>query len=67
MRYNRANRGRGPMAQDTEADSGKTQAKKPYAPPTLVEYGDIAKLTQGNPTGMFADGASGMFMSTSCL
>jgi len=55
------------MAQDTEADSGKTQAKKPYAPPTLVEYGDIAKLTQGNPTGMFADGASGMFMSTSCL
>ena len=55
------------MTQDKNADPGTIQAKKPYAPPTLVEYGDIAKLTQGNPSGMFGDGASGMFMSTSCL
>jgi len=55
------------MTQDTNADPGTTQAKKPSAPLTLVEYGDIAKLTQGNPTGMFPDGSSGMFMSTSCL
>lgn len=55
------------MTQDTNADPEKTQAKKPYAPPILVEYGDIAKLTQGNPSGMFPDGASGMRMSTACL
>ena len=55
------------MTQDKNADPGTTQAKKPYKTPTLVEYGDIAKLTQGNPTGMFGDGSSGMFMSTSCL
>lgn len=55
------------MTQDIPADPGKALSKKPYSTPTLVEYGDIAKLTQGNPTGMFADGASGMFMGTSCL
>ena len=55
------------MTQETEADPEKIQPKKPYTAPTLVEYGDIAKLTQGNPTGMFADGVSGMFMTTSCL
>ncbi len=55
------------MTPETEADPEQTQPKKPYATPTLVEYGDIAKLTQGNPTGMFGDGASGMFMSTACL
>ncbi|MEP6958268.1 MAG: lasso RiPP family leader peptide-containing protein [Nitrospirota bacterium] len=55
------------MVQETDADPETTQSKKPYTTPTLVEYGDIAKLTQGNPTGMFADGVSGMFMATSCL
>jgi hypothetical protein len=55
------------MPQETDTDHEMTQPKKPYTPPTLVEYGDIAKLTQGTPTGMFADGASGMFMTTSCL
>lgn len=55
------------MTHDTNTDPGKTQGKKPYKPPTLVEYGDIAKLTQGNPSGQFPDGVSGMFMSTSCL
>ena len=56
-----------PMIRETEADPEKTPQKKPYTTPTLIEYGDIAKLTQGTPTGMFPDGASGMFMQTSCL
>jgi hypothetical protein len=55
------------MTQETEADPKKIQPKKPYTTPTLVEYGDIAKLTQGNPSGMFPDGSSGMRMTTSCL
>jgi hypothetical protein len=55
------------MTRETEADPEKTQPKKPYTAPTLVEYGDIAKLTQGNPSGTFGDGVSGMFMTTSCL
>ena len=55
------------MTQDTETDQEKAQPKKTYTAPTLVEYGDIAKLTQGNPSGMFPDGASGMFMVTACL
>jgi hypothetical protein len=55
------------MTRETETDPEKTQPKKPYTTPTLVEYGDIAKLTQGQPSGMFPDGASGMFMATACL
>ena len=55
------------MTRETKADLEKTQPKKPYTTPTLVEYGDIAKLTQGNPSGAFPDGQSAMFMSTACL
>ena len=55
------------MTHHTEADAEKGSPKKPYTTPTLVEYGDIAKLTQGRPSGMFGDGQSGMFMSTACL
>ena len=55
------------MTHEIQADAENTQSKKPYTTPTLVEYGDIAKLTQGNPSGMFADGQSAMFMSTACL
>jgi hypothetical protein len=55
------------MTRETEPDPEKTQPKKPYTTPTLVEYGDIAKLTQGSPSGMFPDGMSGMFMMTACL
>jgi hypothetical protein len=55
------------MTRETETDPEKTQPKKPYTTPTLVEYGNIAKLTQGQPSGMFPDGGSGMFMSTACL
>jgi hypothetical protein len=56
------------MAQESHPNQDTTQAKKPYTTPTLVEYGDIAKLTQGNPSGMFPDGMSAMFMATGmCL
>lgn len=55
------------MAQETHLNQETAQAKKPYTTPTLVEYGDIAKLTQGSPSGMFPDGMSGMFMATACL
>lgn len=55
------------MTREAEADPEQAQPKKPYATPTLVEYGNIAKLTQGSPSGMFGDGVSGMFMRTACL
>ncbi len=55
------------MALKNEPDQAETQPKKLYTTPTLVEYGDIAKLTQGSPSGMFPDGMSGMRMTTSCL
>ena len=38
--------------------------KGKYTSPKLVEYGSVAKLTQGQ-TGTTGDGASGMFMT--CL
>jgi hypothetical protein len=47
------------MAPKNEPDSEKTQPKKPYTTPTLVEYGDIAKLTQGS-SGSLLDGMSAM-------
>lgn len=55
------------MAPETHPNQESMQPKKPYNTPTLVEYGDIAKLTQGNPSGMFPDGMSAMFMATACL
>jgi hypothetical protein len=47
------------MTRETEPDPEKTQPKKPYTTPALVEYGDIAKLTQGS-SGSLLDGMSGM-------
>jgi hypothetical protein len=52
------------MVQENSPDEQTTKTKKPYSPPTLVEYGNIAKLTQGSPSGMFPDGMAGMFMAT---
>jgi hypothetical protein len=40
-------------------DSDETVAKKPYAEPSLVHYGSIAKLTQGG-AGSHADGGGMM-------
>jgi hypothetical protein len=42
-----------------------TGPRKPYEPPRLVEYGSIAKLTQGSAT-VGSDGGAG-FMNMSCL
>ncbi|THI90814.1 MAG: lasso RiPP family leader peptide-containing protein [Nitrospira sp. CG24A] len=50
------------MTRETEPDPEKTPPKKPYTTPTLVEYGDIAKLTQGGG-GSVPDGMSGMAAS----
>jgi hypothetical protein len=36
--------------------------KKPYSPPKLVEYGHVAKLTQGGGSLPHQDGNSGMTM-----
>lgn len=54
------------MEQTTTVDQKTPPFKKPYNPPTLIEYGDIAKLTQGSPSGRFPDGMPGMFMAM-CL
>jgi hypothetical protein len=51
------------MTQETHHNQQAKQPKKPYRTPVLVEYGDIAKLTQGSPSGMFPDGMSAMFMA----
>lgn len=40
--------------------------KKPYAPPTILEYGSVAKLT-GKKSGTNPDGKSGMVMLQKCL
>lgn len=55
------------MEQKTTVDQKTPPPKKPYSPPTLVEYGDIAKLTQGSPSGMIPDGMPGMFMATGMM
>ena len=49
------------MPKPRDTDQHRTRSKKYYSPPALVEYGDIAKLTQGRPSGRFPDGMSGMF------
>jgi hypothetical protein len=44
-------------------DERGTEARKtrrPYVAPTLVEYGSVAKLTQGNGTVRSGDGGSMM-------
>ena len=40
--------------------------RRPYKPPTLTEYGSVAKLTQFFTNGSRADG-SGMRMYGTCL
>lgn len=44
--------------QREERPAGK---KKPYAPPTMLEYGSVAKLTE-KKSGSVPDGKSGMTM-----
>ncbi|MDF0674489.1 MAG: lasso RiPP family leader peptide-containing protein [Nitrospira sp.] len=54
------------MEQKATLDQKTPSPKKPYTTPTLVEYGDVTKLTQGSPSGRFPDGMPGMFMAM-CL
>ena len=52
------------MAQRTGHDTG-SQGRRPYRAPSLVDYGSVAKLTQGsNPNG--TDSVDGM-MASPCL
>ena len=43
--------------QEQRKPSKATAGKKPYAPPTLIEYGTVTKLTHGSSGGM-SDGAT---------
>jgi len=45
-------------------ETGPTVAKRPYAPPRLVRYGSIARITYGG-MGNMSDGAPGR--TKSCL
>ena len=48
------------MTQDEDEDVSPTSVdRKPYERPRLVEYGSIAKLTQGSRT-ILNDGGAGM-------
>lgn len=51
--------------QHSEQVPKKWRDKKPYETPRLIEYGSIAKLTQGAAT-VGNDGGAG-FMNTQCL
>lgn len=41
------------------ADGQRVETKKPFEPPQLTVYGDIATLTQSMNTGGKADGGHG--------
>ena len=43
-----------------EAGRNARPARRPYTAPKLVEYGSVAKLTQGNGTVRSGDGGSMM-------
>ena len=59
----------------TKADDAKTHPgagalvaeKRPYTAPALVEYGSIAKLTQGGTGGTKTDSMSMTAVMASCL
>ena len=43
-----------------DRDTGTRPPRRPYTAPTLVEYGSVAKLTQGNGTVRSGDGGAMM-------
>ena len=54
------------MSKDEDDEASPTPgALKPYETPRLVEYGSIAKLTQGNRT--ITNDAGAGFVSMMCL
>jgi hypothetical protein len=50
----------------TQQPKRERESKKAYAPPRLVEYGNIAKLTQTG-AGPGADGGTTAGMMMACL
>ena len=46
----RRDEGRKPHPCRPSQPAGEAAPRKPYVPPALVEYGTIAKLTQGSQT-----------------
>jgi hypothetical protein len=51
---------------DTQQQGRERGSKKVYAPPRLVEYGNVAKLTQSG-AGSGNDGGSTANMMMQCL
>lgn len=54
--------------QEPESDDRRAAGsqKKPYAPPVVTEYGNVAKLTQGG-NGSITDGTPTASQRKSCL
>ncbi|NOT56170.1 MAG: hypothetical protein HOP18_16340 [Deltaproteobacteria bacterium] len=50
---------------DVARNQQEPQARKPYTPPQMIEYGQIAKLTRG-ASGTVGDGVGAMQM-IACL
>lgn len=55
-----------PRDDGARAAGGKGGTKRPYRKPQLIEYGSVAKLTQGTRTTQNDGGAGGGF-KMSCL
>ena len=45
-----------------EKTNNKTEAKRTYSSPKLLEYGCVAKLTQGGTSSALSDSGSNMMM-----
>jgi hypothetical protein len=50
----------------TSTGESVTSEKRPYHPPTLVEYGSVAKLTKGTKS-VNADGPGNTMKKNVCL
>jgi hypothetical protein len=57
---------RSPKSSSAEKAPSAVVRRRAYHAPKLTDYGPVAKLTQNNPTGSFADGM-GRKMAMSCL
>jgi hypothetical protein len=51
---------------EREKTAAASNERKPYAPPRLIEYGTVAKLTQSGGATVF-DFSGGMMRMMSCL
>lgn len=54
-------------SEPAQAGSESSPAKKPYQPPALVEYGSVAKLTQGTLSKNSDFFSGGFRMTQMCL